>query len=53
VLGRWPFRHFQLFAYDAAYLELADRIQGKLIRCEVRLCAAAREMGLSTVRHGS
>jgi predicted nucleic acid-binding protein len=46
-------RRFHLSAYDAAYLELSDRLQGKLIRVDDRLCAAAREMGLSTTRYGS
>jgi predicted nucleic acid-binding protein len=37
-------RRFALSAYDAAYLELADRLQGRLESLDRRLARAARQM---------
>ena len=37
---------FDLPAYDAAYLELADRLKIRLVTCEAKLNAAAKQLGL-------
>lgn len=37
---------FDLSAYDAAYLELADRLKIRLVTCEAKLNAAAKQLGL-------
>ncbi len=39
---------FELSAYDAAYLELADRLQCPLVTADDRLRKAAQAVGLST-----
>jgi len=39
---------FRLSAYDAAYLELADRLQCALVTADDRLGRAGRALGLST-----
>jgi predicted nucleic acid-binding protein len=39
---------FKLSAYDAAYLELADRLQCALLTADDRLARATRTLGLST-----
>ena len=38
---------FDLSAYDAAYLELADRLKIRLVTCDAKLNAAAKQLGLS------
>ena len=37
---------FDLSAYDAAYLELADRLKIRLVTCDAKLNAAAKQLGL-------
>ena len=37
---------FDLPAYDAVYLELADRLKIRLVTCEAKLNAAAKQLGL-------
>jgi predicted nucleic acid-binding protein len=37
---------FDLSAYDAAYLELADRLKIRLVTCDAKLKAAAKQLGL-------
>lgn len=38
---------FDLSAYDAAYLELADRLKIRLVTCDAKLKAAAKRLGLN------
>ncbi len=40
-------RQFKLTAYDAAYLELADRLQSPLLTRDEDLIAAAKQRGIS------
>lgn len=40
---------FQLSAYDAAYLELADRLQCRLRSYDERLTVAAQSIGLADI----
>jgi predicted nucleic acid-binding protein len=47
----WTERLGQPVAYDAVYVELADRMQAELWTADRRLAVAARSVGLEWVHH--